>query len=146
MIYGILAEFIVAIHLAYVSFVVVGLLLILVGILRRWQWIRNPWFRCIHLLMILIVAVEAMGDVSCPLTTWEYDLRALAGQEPSTDTFVGRMLRPVLFAASGTTFLPTAYYVFAGLIVATFFIAPPRFRKVSSAPTAPIKTESPVQS
>jgi hypothetical protein len=146
MIYGILAELIVAIHLAYVSFVVVGLLLVLVGMLCRWQWIRNPWFRCIHLLMILIVAVEAIGDVTCPLTTWEYDFRALAGQEPSADTFVSRILRQVLFIADGTTFLPAAYYVFAGLIVATFFLAPPRFRKPSPAPAEPIKTGNPVQS
>jgi hypothetical protein len=146
MIYGILAELIVAIHLAYVSFVVVGLLLILVGMACRWQWIRNPWFRCIHLLMILIVAVEAIGGIDCPLTTWEGELRTLAGQEPSNDTFVGQMLRKVLFIASDTPILPAAYYVFAGLIVATFFLAPPRFRKAASAPAAPVKTQSPVQS
>ena len=44
------------IHAAYVAFVVVGQLLIFAGWLARWQWIRNAWFRGIHVLTIFIVA------------------------------------------------------------------------------------------
>jgi uncharacterized protein DUF2784 len=69
------ADVLVAIHLAYVGFVVVGLLAIFAGMLFRWQWIRNPWFRWIHLSMILFVAGEAIVDFECPLTTWENTLR-----------------------------------------------------------------------
>ena len=54
--YGLLADLVVIVHFAYVGFVVIGQLLILIGIVLRWQWIRNPWFRLIHLAMILIVA------------------------------------------------------------------------------------------
>jgi len=53
---------------AYISYVVLGQLAILVGIVRRWQWIRNPWFRWTHLLMILVVAWEAVQGITCPLT------------------------------------------------------------------------------
>src|ERR1700682_3455198 len=76
--YAILADLVTTIHFAYVAFVVIAQLLILVGIVLRWKWIRNPWFRCIHLAMILIVALEAMGGIQCPLTVWDEQLRALA--------------------------------------------------------------------
>lgn len=69
------ADVLVVIHLAYVGFVVVGLVAIFAGMLLRWQWIRNPWFRWTHLAMILIVAGEAIVDFECPLTTWEKALR-----------------------------------------------------------------------
>lgn len=69
------ANLIVAVHLAYVSYVVFGLLVILVGMALKWQWIRNPWFRITHVTMILIVAFEAVVEFECPLTTWERNLR-----------------------------------------------------------------------
>jgi hypothetical protein len=70
-----LADLLVTIHLAFVAFVVVAQLLILVGWLARWGWVRNFWFRAVHLLCIAFVAVEAVGGIQCPLTTWEHDLR-----------------------------------------------------------------------
>lgn len=69
------ADVLVAVHLAYVGFVIFGLLAIFAGLLLHWQWIRNPWFRWTHLVMICIVAGEAIVDFECPLTTWENNLR-----------------------------------------------------------------------
>jgi hypothetical protein len=69
------ANVLVAVHLAYVGYVLIGLLAIFIGLLLRWQWVRNPWFRWTHLVMIVIVAGEAIVDFECPLTTWERRLR-----------------------------------------------------------------------
>ena len=60
MVYQLLADFVVLVHLGYVLFVIFGQLAILLGALRRWQWIRNFWFRVVHLAMIAIVVVEAV--------------------------------------------------------------------------------------
>jgi hypothetical protein len=133
--YGFLADLIVGLHVAYVGFVIVGLLLILFGILLHWQWIRNPWFRLVHLLMILIVAFEALYDVTCPLTTWENDLRRAAGQDVQDVSFIGRMLDSILFYdASNEGALRIGYYAVAALIVATFFLVPPRLRRRPARP------------
>ena len=35
--------------------------------------------------MIAIVAVEAMLDITCPLTRWEDELRQLAGNRPAAN-------------------------------------------------------------
>src|SRR2546423_10030541 len=92
MIYQILADVVAAIHLAYVSYVVVGELLIVIGIPLGWQWIRNLWFRVSHLVMMLIVALEAVVGFECPLTTWEDKLLLAAGVIDKSRSVVGRLL------------------------------------------------------
>jgi hypothetical protein len=137
--YGFLANLIVVIHLAYLAVVLGGLLLILVGIILRWKWIRNPWFRCIHLGMILIVVYEAMIGFECPLTTWENNLRALAGEDYDPDkSFTMKVLNTVLHPSWATehTLLVSSFIV-AGLILAQFLLAPPRFRRTPGASPTP---------
>ncbi len=70
-----LADFIVVFHAMYFSFVVFGLVLILLGIAFRWGWVRNFWFRALHLTTIGIVVLEALVGMTCPLTDWEQRLR-----------------------------------------------------------------------
>jgi hypothetical protein len=99
---GYLADLVVAIHLAYIAYVLIGQVSIFVGMALRWAWIRVPWFRISHLVMIWIVAIEALFDVVCPLTTWEIQLRAAANQPYSERTFVGRCLDRILFLNEDT--------------------------------------------
>jgi hypothetical protein len=124
--YSLLADVVVALHVAYVSFVVFGQVAIFLGVLLRWQWIRNPWFRWTHLAMITIVAVEAILDITCPLTTWEYNLRTLAGEQAAEGSFMGRLLHDLLFFDAPRWVFTTAYISFALLVLATFWLAPPR--------------------
>ena len=130
--YGVLADIVVFVHLLYVGYVVVGLLFILIGWPLKWSWIRNPWFRGTHLAMILIVAAEAMVSFECPLTTWEHQLRAAAGQtvhgiDVEGISFIGQMLRNVQFVGDHwEEYAPIVFYVIAGVIVATVFLVPPR--------------------
>ena len=78
--YAFLADVIVSFHFCYVAFTIGGEILILLGGLLKWGWIRNLPFRIIHLVSVVVVAAEALGGASCPLTVWEYRLRMLAGQ------------------------------------------------------------------
>ena len=79
----ILADFIVFVHLAYVAFALVGLLLTLLGLALRWQWVRNLRFRVIHLVMVEVVALEGLFNIRCPLTDLEAVLRASNRMEPA---------------------------------------------------------------
>src|SRR5262245_4932459 len=131
MFYGYLADAVVAIHIGYVAFVVLGFVAVLLGMVFRWEWVRNPWFRCIHLAMIGFVAFESMIDMTCPLTTWENNLRVMAGQSISAEdgTFVGRMMNEVLFCSWPTWVFNVVYIGFALVVVATFVFAPVRWRR-----------------
>jgi hypothetical protein len=129
MAYGYLADLIVAAHLAYAAFIVVGQAAIVVGVVRKWAWVRNPWFRFGHLAAIAVVAAEALLGVDCPLTLWEARLRGLAGQEVSGETFIGRLLHRLLFCEAAPWVLNACHVGFALLVIGTFVLAPPRFRR-----------------
>ena len=128
MFYALLADGVTAFHFLYVAFVVLGELAILIGAAFRCSWARNPWFRCLHLAAVLIVAIELLLRIECPITTWESSLRRLAGQEFSGGSFVGRCLHSLIFHADEWTV--TLIDAAVGLVVVlTFAVFPPRFRK-----------------
>ncbi len=127
-----LADTIVVVHLAYVSFVVFAQIFILVGYLAKWECVRNPWFRMTHFLMIFVVAVEAIVGFECPLTTWENQLRTAAGQVTNEIGFIGRLVRDLMFFQGPPWIFTSCYVGFAALVLLTLLLAPPRFRKPAS--------------
>ena len=133
MVYSLLADVVVGVHVAYVSYVVFGQLLIWLGLLRRWSWIGNPWFRWTHLVMILIVGGEAVLDIECPLTRWERSLREAAGQAVSGESFVGRLLHELIFVDWSPWVVNALHIIFALVVLGTFVLAPPRRRPAPAA-------------
>ena len=124
--YRFLADLIVLLHAAWVGVVVLGMLAILVGIAAGWPWVRNFYFRVIHLLMIAFVAAQALMSLPCPLTVWENQLRARAGQASYPGSFIGYWAHELIFFEAPEWVFTTAYCLFALLVVATFVLAPPR--------------------
>ena len=53
-----LADLVVAVHFAVVAFVLGGAIMILLGGLRAWSWVRGPVFRLIHFGVVLVVALQ----------------------------------------------------------------------------------------
>jgi len=129
--YGILADLMVAIHVGYVSYVVLGQLLIWLGWAAGWQWVRNFWFRATHLLAIGIVAFEEVMGIRCPLTVWEEHFRELAGQPTTGETFLGRLLHSLLFYDFQPWVFTTIYMSTLAVVLVTLIFCPPRrpFRK-----------------
>ena len=125
--YRLAADAIAVLHFAWVAFVVVGLVLILLGVALRWRWVRNFWFRAIHLLMIGIVVVEALGGVICPLTTWEREWRTLGGEDGQPGSFVGRLINRLLFHDLPEWVFRVLHCLFGAAVLATFILAPPQW-------------------
>jgi len=55
--FRLLADAVLALHAAFVAFVVLGLVAILVGGALGWRWVRGPRFRALHLAAIVSVVV-----------------------------------------------------------------------------------------
>ena len=128
MFYRLAADAVVVLHATYVSFVVFGQLLILIGILRRWMWVRNRRFRWLHLAAISIVVVESLLGIVCPLTTLEAWLRAGAGQAGYRGDFVGHWVHELLFYDAPGWMFTLIYTAFGLTVLAAFILAPPRRR------------------
>jgi hypothetical protein len=120
-----LADIIAGIHLGYVLFVLVGFVLIVLGIVLKWGWIRNLWFRIIHLAAIVAVALEALLGVDCPLTVLEFELRYGASQSGSRVSFVGSIIDSLLFYDAPLWVFTIIYSLFALLVALVFVMAPP---------------------
>jgi len=87
--YGLLADLTAILHGAVVLFVLGGLVLILIGLWRRWEWVRGLWLRFTHLLLcLMVVGFEAL-DEPCPLTSLELWLRE---QTPEGTTYSGSFI------------------------------------------------------
>jgi len=123
--YRLLADALVVLHFAYVAFVVVAMLLILLGILRRWRWVRNFYFRVVHFLMIGAVAAESVCGIECPLTRWEYQLRGGAGQAAESGSFVARWMHRLLFFDAPDWAFSLSYCLFAVAVLAALVLASP---------------------
>jgi len=132
--YGYLADAMVALHVGYCAFVVFGQLLIVLGAMFQWQWVRNPWFRGAHLLAIGIVVLEEAMGWRCPLTVWEEQLRTLAGQGlNSSDTFIGRLMRTILFGDWHPQVYTTIHVAFGAIVLQGFLMFPPRWFRLTPA-------------
>jgi hypothetical protein len=123
---GPLADAVLALHVGVVAFVVLGQLAVLAGGWLQWEWVRNPWFRATHLLLMLFVAGQAWLGALCPLTVWEQDLRAIAGEATHGGSFVEYWLSRLIFFRAPWWAFVAAYTAFAALVLASWWWVPPR--------------------
>ena len=128
--YATLANAVLVLHAGFVLFVVGGLILILIGGARRWQWVRNPWFRWLHLAAIGYVVFESWFGIVCPLTSLELWLRALAGQTSYSGDFIAYWLRRLLFFDAPPWVFTVCYSAFGALVVWSWWRIRPAFVKV----------------
>jgi polyferredoxin len=131
--YSTFAAVTLVLHVSYVAFVVFGLLLVWAGIACRWKWIRNRWFRTIHLVMITIVVLEAWAGIVCPLTTLENWFRTKSGQNLYEGDFISIWLHDLLFIDLPPWAFTVAYTLFGLAVLGTLWLAPPQFRQVAPA-------------
>jgi hypothetical protein len=130
-----LADLVVVFHATYFCFVVFGLPIILIGVALRWSWIRNFWFRSLHLTAIGIVVAESFLRITCPLTDWEKQLRKTAGQTSYTGDFIGHWAHQLIFYPIKPWVLTVLYILFGLAVLAAFVLAPPRWPRRSHVET-----------
>lgn len=134
----ILADFVVVVHAFFVAFVVFGMGAIVLGLVLGWGWVRNFWFRVLHLAAIGVVAAQALVGVMCPLTVLENHLRRLAGQETYPGAFIGYWAHRLIFFQGEPWVFTAAYTLFGVSVLGAFLLGPPRWPwKPTVAPGEP---------
>ena len=88
-----LADIVLAFHFGIALFITLGLLLIPLGFIYSWSWIRNRRFRQIHAGLMLFIAIEAVFAITCPLTVLEAQLR----QTTAPQSFWAYQLNQLLY-------------------------------------------------
>lgn len=133
--YRIAADAVLLVHVGFVAFVLLGLLCILVGGALRWRWVRNTWFRLLHLVAIGIVVLQSWLGVLCPLTTLEMALRQKAGEATYSGSFIAHWLNSLLYIEAPMWMFAVAYTVFGLLVAASWLLVRPgRFNRAARRP------------
>jgi len=123
------ADGILVLHVLFVAFVILGLVVILIGGRRHWSCVGNPWFRGLHLLAILVVVVQAWLGAICPLTDWEMALRSQAGDGVYAGSFIAHWLQAILYYDVPSWVFVVCYTGFGALVAVSWFFVPPRSRR-----------------
>lgn len=127
--YQLLADLVLALHSGVVVFIVLGTVLIVAGNLRSWRWVNHFWLRFVHLAGMLSVAIGTWLDITCPLTDVERWLRIKANAQTYSGSFIEHWLQQLLFYDFAPWVFVLTYTLFGLLILALWWIFPPRRRR-----------------
>ena len=126
LIYLIAADTILLIHVLFVVFVVLGLLLIFAGKIFAWGWVHNFSFRITHLVAIGVVVLQSWLGAICPLTVWEMNLREKAGDSVYEGSFITHWLQTLLYYRAAEWVFVVLYTLFGVLVIASWYWVRPR--------------------
>ena len=129
--YLIAADAVLLLHVLFVAFVVVGLLLVFLGGVFSWRWVRNRTFRVLHLAAIGVVVAQAWVGMICPLTTIEMWLRSRAGDAVYQGSFISHWLESILYYQAPAWVFAVCYTTFGVVVAASWFLVRPRPRSSS---------------
>jgi len=120
---SLIADLIVSIHFGFVIFVVGGFFIIMLGGVLKWKFIRNFYFRLIHLALILFVVFETLFGITCPLTEWEYELRTAAGQQNIDNiSFITRIIQKIIFYEFPQIVFIIVYCLFGAAVLISWWL------------------------
>jgi polyferredoxin len=122
-----LADVILVLHALVVLFNLGAVPVIWVGHFRGWPFVRNFYFRLLHLLLVGVVAAESALGIMCPLTTWEDAVRSsTATGPPRRNGFIAYWLHQLLFYELPDWVFIVAYILFFLLVVFTLYRVRPQ--------------------
>jgi hypothetical protein len=123
--YLFLANAVLVVHAGVVLSIVCGLILILLGGGCGWQWVRNRWFRLLHLAAIVYVMMESWLGIACPLTDLEQWLRQRAGTPAHEGDFIAFWFGKLLFYQAAPWVFIAAYSIFALAVLYSWVLVRP---------------------
>jgi hypothetical protein len=119
-----LADFVLLAHFAITVFLVLGMLLIPLGAYRHWSWVRARRMRQIHAGLMALIAIEAVFNITCPLTVLEALLRHAAAPE----SFWADQLSKILYWNLPLEFFTILYVCCVIWVLYLWRSVPPRNR------------------
>jgi len=138
MLYHILADILLVIHLAWILFMLWGFAL---TIRAFWKpaFFERWLFRSLHLGGILFVGLWELFGKYCPLTVWEYNLRHV--NDPSAEypgSFIVAMVAKLVYPDMDPVMVTIPTVLIAVFTLVVFVLRPPsRFRLRRQPPPGP---------
>lgn len=121
-----LADALLVLHFAVILFNIGGLILIVIGGVRGWGWVRCPAFRVLHLALIAFIVLQTHLGELCPLTGWEQGLRRSSGRSAYSESFIEHWMSRLIYYDAPWWIFVVAYTAFGIIVVASWVWVRPR--------------------
>jgi hypothetical protein len=131
-----LANLVALIHIGYFLFIVLGTAGIIIGPRLGWRWIRNVWFRLLHLAAVYIVLIEEVFHIPCLLNVLQWGVRSAGGRDPQATEGVGLVLDGLLFRTIPGWALDVMYWSLGLGLLVLLYLVPPSSRRVGESVSA----------
>ena len=125
----ILAEAILAAHVAIILFNVFGLVAVPLGAICGWRFVRVRWWRVVHLVLLGTVALQAVVGRACLLTLWQ---AALAGAAASPTPLIMGWVNRMIYWPLPIWVFAALYVVVFGYALALLWLVPPTRRATAA--------------
>ncbi len=132
MIYIWLSYLMVLLHSLCVLFIVLSVPVIMAGHLLQWPFVKNFYYRSIHLGMLMVPVVETILGLPCPLTLWENQLRKLGGLEEYSKGCLQYWMEQWFHLAINAQTVDITSLLIGISCVFLCFLVPPKFVKITS--------------
>lgn len=123
------ADAVLVVHVAFVGFVLIGQLYVMLGWALRWPSARNRLFRQLHLAAIGVVVLQAWMGLVCPLTLLELHLRGGEANWAQGQGFIGYWLSKLLYYRAPPWVFTLTYTLFGAIVLLCYLGYPPRRRE-----------------
>jgi hypothetical protein len=127
----ILAEAILAAHVAVILFNVFGLIAVPLGALCGWRFVRIRWWRVLHVVLLGTVAVQAVVGRACLLTLWQ---AALADGAGSPTPLIMSWVNRIIYWPLPIWVFAVLYLLVFGYALALLWLVPPARRATTTRP------------
>jgi len=128
----VLADLVLALHLGVIAFNVFGLIVIPLGAMRGWRFVRVFWWRALHAGILALVAVQAVAGRACFLTDWHAALVRAAGGSESNAPLIERFVERLIFwPVPGWVFV-VLYLAVCAYTLVLWRLVPPRCRALEA--------------
>ena len=132
-----LAQAILAVHIAIAGFIIFGTVAIPLGARLGWPFVHVFWWRLAHLVAMGAVAVQKLLGNSCFLSVWERQLVDISNQVPHAAPAFQSFGEHVLYWNLPLWFFAWLYGLMFAFAIVMWFVVPARFGASAALRGAP---------
>ena len=120
-----LYEIVLLFHFCIFLFITLSFLLIPIGYYQKWEWVKNRYYRLIHLILMGIIFIETILGFICPLTTLENFLR----NDIEINNKITQIIHQIMYWDLPTYQFITLYLLSLLYLIFLWFFFKPDFKK-----------------
>jgi hypothetical protein len=119
------ASAVLYVHFAVVVFNVFWIVAIPLGAWRGWNFVRSFWWRGAHVIVLAVVALQAVVGALCFLTIWQNVLLGASGDTASEPSVIETIVTRLIFWPLPLWAFVVIYIAAFGYTLAMWWLVPP---------------------